>query len=133
MCNAPLGYETADILYADCFIPVVFEKGGKEAFCSAAETIAGIPGVSRVGVATSLPTAGRNSIMDEYNHRSMAADWVEVDSTAFSIMGFNVLRDNGTDVGGACFLSRGGYEAMGLPTMLLMWMWVMNILRISRP
>ena len=116
MCNAPLGYETADILYADCFIPVVFEKGGKEAFCSAAETIAGIPGVSRVGVATSLPTAGRNSIMDEYNHRSMTADWVEVDSTAFSIMGFNVLRDNGTDVGGACFLSRGGYEAMGLPT-----------------
>lgn len=115
MCNAPLGYETADILYADCFIPVVFEKGGKEAFCSAAEAIAGIPGVSRVGVATSLPTAGRNSIMDEYNHRSMAADWVEVDSTAFSIMGFNVLRDNGTDVGGACFLSRGGYEAMGLP------------------
>lgn len=115
MCNAPLGYETADILYADCFIPVVFEKGGKEAFCSAAEAIASIPGVSRVGVATSLPTAGRNSIMDEYNHRSMAADWVEVDSTAFSIMGFNVLRDNGTDVGGACFLSRGGYEAMGLP------------------
>lgn len=115
MCSAPLGYETADILYADCFIPVVFEKGGKEAFCSAAEAIASIPGVSRVGVATSLPTAGRNSIMDEYNHRSMAADWVEVDSTAFSIMGFNVLRDNGTDVGGACFLSRGGYEAMGLP------------------
>lgn len=115
MCNAPLGYETADILYADCFIPVVFEKGGKEAFCSAAEAIASIPSVSRVGVATSLPTAGRNSIMDEYNHRSMAADWVEVDSTAFSIMGFNVLRDNGTDVGGACFLSRGGYEAMGLP------------------
>ena len=103
MCNAPLGYETADILYADCFIPVVFEKGGKEAFCSAAEAIASIPGVSRVGVATSLPTAGRNSIMDEYNHRSMAADWVEVDSTAFSIMGFNVLRDNGTDVGGSMF------------------------------
>ena len=115
LIHAPLGYRTTNVLDVGCSIPVWYEEGGEEAFYVALEQVRRIPGVERVGLAVNLPAAAGNNISAWYNDRWMSAYWATMDSTAFHIMGFDVLRDNRTAYPGGCFLNRSAYEAMGLP------------------
>lgn len=114
MLHAPLGYKTSHVMDVGCFMPVVFD-GKEAAFYAALEQTRRIPGVERVGVATNLLAVSGNSMGAWYNGRFLEAYWMTMDSVAFHIMGFEVLRDNRTERLGGCFLTKRAYELMGLP------------------
>lgn len=88
LINAPLGYNTNSILEVrngfanNSDRDAAIDEFGRQSF------------VKRVGVAAGMPLSGSNNMSSEYEGKYLGFQQFIMDSTAFNMLGYKIVRDN---------------------------------------
>lgn len=109
MIKAPLGYQTKNIMD----IPVV-DLQNEELIHTLTNELNRQACVNRVGFARGTPfDRGTNHTMS-INGKIIGFQSFEMDTTAFNILGLQILKDNHLASGEGCFLSEDAFTVMGI-------------------
>ena len=108
MVRAPLGYNVKNVLLVQSYF---LEQ---EELLGMANDMMFVPGVSRVGVGVGSPFDGGNNETGNYNGRELPVQYLVMDSVAFDILDLKILNDNRSVVGEGYFMTRYGFDTMGL-------------------
>lgn len=100
MVNAPLGYNTKNILDASAF-----RLGSREKLNTFVNEVSQLASVSRVGLSEGTPFNTGNNWTVDYDGRNVAFQIFVCDTTFFDMMGFQKLRDNNLGTTDGYFLS----------------------------
>lgn len=109
LINAPLGYNTKSILEignnfgnrSDCNTAI--DEFGRQSF------------VKRIGLTNGMPLSGSNGTSTDYEGKNMLFRDIMMDSTAFNMLGIEIVRDNKLAEKGT-WLTEGAMRAMELPS-----------------
>jgi len=101
MINAPLGYNTTNIINIS-----TRQFDSRRHILSYGDEISKLSSVSRVAYGAGTPLDYGNNNTVEYEGRSISFQMFIGDSTYFSMLGINILRDNNTTSTDAIFLSQ---------------------------
>lgn len=108
LIHAPLGYNTKSILE-------ISNNFGNPSNCNAAIDEFGRQSfVKRIGLTDGMPLSGSNGISADYEGKNMLFRDMKMDSTAFSMLGIEIVRDNKLAEKGI-WLTEGAMRAMELP------------------
>ena len=108
LINAPLGYNTKHILEIN-------NNFGNRSNCDAAiDEFARQSFVKRIGLTNGMPLSGCNGTSANYEGKNILFRDLAMDSTAFSMLGLEVLRDNKLANEGR-YLTEQAMHAMELP------------------
>lgn len=88
LINAPLGYNTNSIL------EVANGFANNSDRNAAIDEFARQPFVKRVGLAAGMPLSGSNNSSSEYEGKFLGFQQFIMDSTAFNMLGYKIVRDN---------------------------------------
>ena len=110
MINAPLGYNTTNILE----IPT-FQFNSKERIFTFGNEIEKLPSVRRVAYAAGAPFSGSNNNTVEYEDRNISFQILIGDSVYFSMLGFEILRENNVASTDAVYLSEQAIRELMIP------------------
>ena len=108
LINAPLGYNTKGILEinnnfanaSDCNAAI--DEFGRQSF------------VKRIGLANGMPLSGSNGTAADYEGKYLLFRDFSMDSTAFNMLGLEILRDNKL-AGKGAYLTEQAMHEMDLP------------------
>lgn len=108
LIHAPLGYNTKSILE-------ISNNFGNPSNCNAAIDEFGRQSfVKRIGLTNGMPLSGSNGTSADYEGKNMLFRDMRMDSTAFSMLGIEIVRDNKLAEKGT-WLTEGAMRAMELP------------------
>lgn len=88
LINAPLGYNTNSIL------EVANGFANNSDRNAAIDEFGRQPFVKRVGLAAGMPLSGSNNMSSEYEGKFLGFQQFIMDSTAFNMLGYKIVRDN---------------------------------------
>ena len=88
LINAPLGYNTNSILEVTNGFANNSERN------AAIDEFGRQPFVKRVGLAAGMPLSGSNNMSSEYEGKFLGFQQFIMDSTAFNMLGYKIVRDN---------------------------------------
>ena len=88
LINAPLGYNTNSIL------EVANGFANNSDRNAAIDEFGRQPFVKRVGLAAGMPLSGSNNMSSEYERKFLGFQQFIMDSTAFNMLGYKIVRDN---------------------------------------
>lgn len=88
LISAPLGYNTMNILETSNN----FENASDRT--AALDKVRQMPFVKRVGLAAGMPFSGSNNMTGVYEDKTLSFQQFIMDSVAFNMLGFEILRDN---------------------------------------
>lgn len=109
LINAPLGYNTKSILE-------IGNNFGNRSDCNAAIDEFGRQSfVKRIGLTNGMPLSGSNGTSTDYEGKNMLFRDIMMDSTAFNMLGIEIVRDNKLAEKGT-WLTEGAMRAMELPS-----------------
>lgn len=110
LIKAPLGYHTRNVL--SIHVLEIKNRGLLETLASELKQLSS---VNRVGLARSTPfNAGMNYTM-QIGEKSISFQGFEFDTTAFSILGLQILSDNKLATGKGCYLNEYAFQETNLP------------------
>ncbi len=108
LIQAPLGYNTLNVL------DIAAETYTPEENARILDRLASLPCVKRVGKSQGTPFDGGNNLSGTYEDKNLSMQQLWMDSTAFHILGLEILRDNHLASGEGVYLTQGAFKAMGL-------------------
>lgn len=109
LIKAPLGYRTHNIMNIH-----VLEIKNRSLLETLASELKQLSSVSRVGLAQSTPfSAGTNYTM-QIEGRTISFQGFEFDTTAFNILGLQILSDNQLATSGGCYLNQRAFQMMNI-------------------
>lgn len=88
LINAPLGYNTNSILEVTNGFANNSDRN------AAIDEFGRQPFVKRVGLAAGMPLSGSNNMSSEYEGKFLGFQQFIMDSTAFNMLGYKIVRDN---------------------------------------
>ena len=88
LINAPLGYNTNSILEVANGFANTSDRN------AAIDEFGRQPFVKRVGLAAGMPLSGSNNMSSEYEGKFLGFQQFIMDSTAFNMLGYKIVRDN---------------------------------------
>lgn len=110
MINAPLGYNTEDILNVSSGIFISSDQ--VRAFRDAVERL---PMVEAAGSGDGIPLGGTNNNTIEYQDKLISFQIIQGDAAYFDILGLKVKQDNHLDDKTAYFWNEYAFKETGLP------------------
>ena len=108
MCNSDLGFKHDNILVMD-YSPG--ENGSRDGLRN---VLMAVPGVERVGFAQGTPATGSNNNTFERNGKQHSFQVIGLDSTAYDMMGFQVVKRTGVDDRRAVWLNSVAWNDLEL-------------------
>ncbi|MDE6500456.1 MAG: FtsX-like permease family protein, partial [Rikenella sp.] len=107
MCHSDLGFEHDNTLVID-YTP---GKGTKEGLWNVLHSI---PGVEQVGFTQGTPVTGSNNNTFEWQGKNISMQVIGVDSTAFNMLGFRILKRTGMEDSRAVWLNNVAWNELEL-------------------
>lgn len=124
LIHAPLGYNTSNILETNN--PFMNTSEQTEALFELQQK----PFVKRIGFASGMPFSGSNNMSGTYEGRSLSFQQFIMDSTTFSMLELEIIRENNPDPSG-WYLTEKAMRDMELPEDASTFMWGKNPVPIA--
>lgn len=124
LINAPLGYHTKNILEVSNNFAnnsdrnAAIDEFGRHSF------------VKRVGLVAGMPLSGSNNTSSDYEGKFMGFQQFVMDSVAFNILGYEIIRDNNL-AESSWYLTEKAMQAMELPLDAPNFRWNKNATPIA--
>lgn len=124
LINAPLGYHTKNILEVSNNFAnnsdrnAAIDEFGRHSF------------VKRVGLVAGIPLSGSNNTSSDYEGKFMGFQQFVMDSVAFNILGYEIIRDNNL-AESSWYLTEKAMQAMELPLDAPNFRWNKNATPIA--
>lgn len=108
--NAPLGYNTENIIHADNTFSSASEMS------RACDMLMQLPCVKSVGFSNGSPSRGTNNLSGTYEDKSLSFQQMKVDTAAFRILGLKIKKENNlADPKSGVYLNELAFKQMELP------------------
>lgn len=110
LIKAPLGYRTHSILNIN-----VFEIKNRSLVETFTFRLKQLPSVRRIGFARSTPFAAGMNYTMKIGEKMISFQGFQFDTTAFHILGLQILSDNHLATGEGCYLNERAFQEMDIP------------------